>query len=336
MSEFKYEHDGMGEPPFEQEQMFGRGYLKKLYPRRRAFDEAAQERYWMHILVEMALSTIKWNDVPDTIDARAMEYILLHFGCAAAFVENGNLLFAQASFADEVNMYYNPNKVMLMAPDGRSWKRHAEDYVTGTDDDGAPVIATADAAVVWDNMLRAPLLPLLRNYARRLAHYDAIIDANVEAQKTPWIIAAPPESKRNAKEWQYRLESGDQYIPVNEGSALPYTLDTAAPYVAGNVKDLQRTILNEVFTLLGVDNSNVDKRERVQTAEVLSNNDQVMALREARMKSRVQFAERCNELFGTDISVEWALEGELANVAANMQGGGFGGLGVDQEARDDE
>lgn len=318
--------DEAGEPPFEQEQMFGRDYLKSLYPMDgSSFDEHAQARFWMNIFTNMALSTIKWNNLPDSIDPRALEYILLHFGCGAAFVDNGQLLFAQATYADQVNMYYNPNSVLLTAPSGQQWTRHAEPHVQVMDD-GETQILDPDAAVAWDNILRAPLMPMLRNYAKRMAHYDAIMDTNIEAQLTPWIIAAPPEGKRNAKEWQHRLFKGKKFIPVNEGSTLPYTLDTKAPYVAGNIKDLQRTIMNEVLTLIGVDNANVDKRERVQTAEVISNNDQVMSMREARLKPRVQFAERCNAMFGTDISVEWGLEGVYADVAANNMGNGLGAV----------
>lgn len=311
--------------PFEDSQVYGRNYIEEMFYARNAGDTRRMAKIWEQLFVNIALSTIKWNNVPQGVDTRAIEYILLHYGCGGMFLENGGALFAQAGARDQLNMYWNPNEVLLTAPNGQQWTRHAEAWVA-PDENGKSSIAEPDCAICWDNSLRLPILPVIRKYSQRIAKCDGVIDCNIEAQRTPWIIAAPAEQKRNARRWQKKFEGNDQYIPVNENATLPYTLNTQAPFIADKVKVMQHELINECLTFIGVDNSSIDKKERVQTAEVLSNNEQIAAMRESRLKCRRQFAERANKLFRLQIEPEWGIEGVYADIVAALKGGGLTGL----------
>ena len=317
------------EYPFEEDQMLGRRYLMENFTGK---NQAPEERYyfrvWYNALKTIALSTIKWNNVPAGIDVRAIEYILLHFGCGAMFEESGGLLFAQASFADMINMYYNPNSVLLSAPSGQYWYRHAQPWSNGIE------VLDADCSVCWDNLLRIPLIITLRRYAQRIARYDYVMDMNVDAQLTPWVIVANEEKKKQRQKIRHKLERQDQYWETTMTGAdeLPYVMQTGAPFVADKIEMLKLMLVNEALTSIGVDNTNVNKKERVQTAEVLSNNEMIMGMREGRLKAREQFCNTANVLFASHglleapMSVEWGIEGSIADIAAAMRGGGFQGL----------
>lgn len=308
--------------PFEDDAQYGRSYIRKLFENKGAYQERQQAQFWERLFVNMALSTVKWNNVPAGIDTRAMEWILLYFGCGGMFMDDNGHLFAQASYSGMMNMYWNPNETLLCAPNGLQWTRHAESWVK----DG--ITLDPDTAICWDNMLRVPLVPMLKRYAMRIARYDSIMDTNIEAQRTPWMVAAAPENKRNAQVMQHKLETNDQYWKLMKGQedTLPYVLNTQAPFVADKVNEQKHVLINEALTLIGVDNSNIDKKERVQTAEVLSNNEQIMAMRESRLRTRERFCKRCNVLFGTDMSVEWGIEGGYADIIAAMGGGGLNSI----------
>lgn len=308
--------------PFEDSQQFGRSYVRKLFAGKDKFLTDQQEKFWERLFINMALATIKWNNVPAGIDTRAIEWIFLYFGCGGMFMEEGGHLFAQASYSGMMNMYWNPNETLLCSPNGTQWQRHCQPWVK----DGQ--MFDADCAVGWDNMLRVPLVPMLRRYAKRIAQYDMVMDTNVNAQRTPWVIAAAPENKRNAQVVQKKLEGNDQYWRLMKGQedTLPYVLNTQAPFVADKVNEQKHVLINEALTLIGIDNSNIDKKERVQTAEVLSNNEQIMAMRESRLKCREEFCERANVLFGLDMSVEWGIEGSYADIVANIRGDGMNSL----------
>ena len=293
----------------ELDKQFGRNWVRKVYSDTAEVYDTEAFRFWQNYLKTIALSAFKWVNLPAGIDPRAVEYILLHFGLGAMFVEDGGHLFAQCAPADNINIYYNPNKVQLYAPNGRYWERHCQSWAA-YDRDNNLVMMPADAVFVFDNLNRKPLLPTINYFARRLASYDRTADVNVNAQLTPWIIRASETSKIAAKRVGAKLEKKEQILYVNDamdGVTPIDVLNTTAPYVADKIFVDQKKILDNAITMFGADNSNTDKRERVQTGEAMSNNEQIMLFRNSRLKTRQEFAHRCNVLFGTDITVKWAV-----------------------------
>lgn len=290
----------------EEVKMGGRKAVRRYLDRAEGFD-LLQFEYWQSYLTQAAISAFEWEGLPAGIDPRAVEYVLLHFGIGAIFKESGGHLFTQASYGDMVNMYYNPNEVFLNAPNGATWERHADVWVDANGDARTP-----DCAVCFDNMLRVPLTRYINWYARRLAKYDRVADLNMLAQKTPYIVAGPEESRRTRQEVIKKLEHSEQYIEVNDapggmGSNLPFVLPTTAPFVADKVFESKQKVLNEALTFLGIDNTNNEKRERQVVDEVLANNEQIALMRRARLECRRSFCERANDLFGLDVNVKWGV-----------------------------
>lgn len=186
------------ELPDVDEMQFGRNYIRELYTPGEGYD-IVQFQFWRDYLRSIAMSAFEWEHVPAGIDVRAMEYIALMFGQGAMFTDEGGHLFAQAAPSNMINMYYNPNEIRLVAPNGQTWTRHCEAWVLTPDNGGEPIIMDRDAVMLFDNMLRMPLDKYIRNYARRLATIDRIIDVNVGAQRTPWTMIGPEESRGTRK-----------------------------------------------------------------------------------------------------------------------------------------
>lgn len=316
--------------------MLGKKHVHEILNASQAFDRA-QYSFWRAYLQNIALAGFTWEGLPAGIDSRAVEYILLHFGIGAMFTDEGGVLFAQAAPADNINMFYNPNKINLFSPAGQNWQRHCNFWV-----DEFREVHQRDAVCLFDNMARKPLMLFIDNYARRLATIDRVIDVNIGAQKTPWIITGAEEAKGTKKDLINKLKHNDQYISVNSAMADTVqfeVLQTEAPFVADKLLDTKKRILDEAVTFLGADNANTDKRERVNTQEVLSNNEQVMLMRNSRLKCRKEFCELANVVFSEflneEINVKWSVphlrESEtLDNIAA----GGDGEEGEEMENAD--
>jgi hypothetical protein len=62
---------------------------------------------------------------------------------------------------------------------------------------------------------------------------------------------------------------------------------------------------NECMGLLGLNNANQDKKERLVTDEVSANDEQVMASRNIHLKARKAAADKINKMFGLNISVKF-------------------------------
>lgn len=289
----------------------GRKYVKKwqaLSENNRAMAT------WRYRLETLAMSCFRWEGLPADIDPRFIEYVLLYGGIGGMFeMANGQLAFAPATPVGKLNMYYNPNKIQLLPINGGSpWYRHAYFFVKQLA--SGNILVPPDAAVCFDNLTRTPLAPIINEYARRLANIDRKVDININAQATPFLIVAEEESRRDAINLYKQLGGNEPLIIANKGisGALSASVfSTEAPYTADKMLVDQQKIINQFLTLIGVDNSNTEKRERLIDAEATSNNEEIMLMRLGRYAARRQFVATVNDIFGDtldeEISVHWAV-----------------------------
>ena len=77
------------------------------------------------------------------------------------------------------------------------------------------------------------------------------------------------------------MTAGNPMVVVRKGSVdsklasqgmMAFFNNVRGNFIAGDVQDVKRTIMNEFLTALGVNNANTDKKERLITGEVDSNN----------------------------------------------------------------
>jgi hypothetical protein len=78
-----------------------------------------------------------------------------------------------------------------------------------------------------------------------------------------------------------------------------------------NVADIEKLHIvrtrmwNECMGLLGIDNANQDKKERLVAAEVDANSDQASMMRYVNLNARRMAAEQINAVHGLNVEVEY-------------------------------
>jgi hypothetical protein len=82
-------------------------------------------------------------------------------------------------------------------------------------------------------------------------------------------------------------------------------LKTDAPYVGKDLYELKNEIWNEALTYLGISNTNTTKKERLIQDEVIRNMGGVIASRYSRLEARREAVDKINDMFGTDIEVNY-------------------------------
>lgn len=278
-------------------------------------------KFWENYLTSITLSCFKWENVPAGIDTRAIDFILLNYGIGGIFEESGGFMFASAGAQEQLNMYYNPNKIILLTPNGEQYTRYTQAHA---DENG--FVVSADCAICFDNLNRQPIMPFIQHYAKRLARTDTIIDMNIDAQSQPWLIAGNEESKGNTNRIIKKLEKHERFIRTNArgfNTSDIQVLNTMSPYVADKLTDTQKTIIDTFLTFIGCDNSNTDKKERVNVEETLSNNEQIQLMRNARLKPRQEFCKQANVIFGLDMKCTWSVPHLAENSEALNDGIGY-------------
>ena len=243
-------------------------------------------------LMELAINSFQWINLPDTIDPRFLELVLF---------EQGHAIF----FKDEVIGY-----LALMCTATAPFdvynvpmRRRAYSSNNGYQKD----LTIQDSVIIYNNYLRTNGFLELTQYARRLCEIQRTIDVNVVAQKTPLLLQCS-ENQRLTLKNVYMQYSGNQPAIFGEKNLMPDSvkvLNTQAPYVADKLQILKRQVWNEALTFLGIENANTEKKERLVSDEVNSNLGSVYAQRMARLNARKDACEKINRMFGLNIDVRY-------------------------------
>lgn len=285
--------------------------------RKTYFDESAilnNRTYVQYVnrLTELAISMFEWEGLPESVDSRYIELHLFSNGCMVYFNDEvmGNLC---------LDCTYNGG----LDVHGYPILRRAYSSYNGYN----RLLKNSNSVIIWNNLLHIPSEADIRAYARRLWMLDRIIDVNANAQKTP-ILVQGNEKQRLSLVNLYKEYDGNAPVIFGDSSLNTEglkSISTGAPYVADRIYELKTQIWNEALTYLGISNINIQKKERLITDEVTRNQGGTVASRYSRLEARRQAVERINDMFGTNIKVNYRedyQEIEPENVINNIDTGG--------------
>lgn len=269
------------------------GKKKKILAKREPYQEMNNLTYidYYTRLKEYAINTFEWVGLPETVDARYLELILCERGKICFFEdETVGFMALPVNEYGNLNVYNYPTEHEIYAVNGYTKHRNIENSVT-----------------IYNNYLRLPTVLTLSLYAERLSNIQRTIDVNINACKTPYIIIAT-ENQRLALENAFKqIEDNKPVIAFTNEMNLDNikALDLKTPYVSDKLTLLKHDVWNEAMTFLGIENSNTDKKERMITDEVNSNDGQIEASRFNMLDARLEACDKINKMFGLDISCKF-------------------------------
>lgn len=247
---------------------------------------------YLQRLTELAISMFEWKNLPLTVDPRYIELHLFETGCMVYFNDDvlGNLCLdciANGSF----DVYGNP----VMRRAYSSYNNYQK------------ILDKDNSVIIWNNYMRTNSILDVKMFARRLYNIDRIIDVNANAQKTPVLVQGTEKQRLTLLNLYKEFDGNAPFIFGDKNLDLNClkVLQTGAPYVCDKLYQLKTQIWNEVLTYLGISNINIQKKERLITDEVTRNQGGTIASRYSRLESRRQAVEKINEMFGTNIEVNY-------------------------------
>ena len=249
-------------------------------------------RQYLNRLTELAISMFEWKNLPDTVDARYLELHLFETGCMVYFKDEviGDLCL-DCIVNGRLDVYGNP--LLRRAYSGFNNYQKLLTY--------------NNSVIIWNNYLHSNSILDVEMFARRLYNIDRIIDVNANAQKTPVLLQGTEKQRLTLLNLYKEYEGnapfifGDKNLDINSLKAF----STNAPYVCDKLYQLKTQIWNEALTYLGISNINIQKKERLITDEVTRNQGGTIASRYSRLESRRQAVEKINDMFGTNIEVNY-------------------------------
>jgi hypothetical protein len=124
------------------------------------------------------------------------------------------------------------------------------------------------------------------------------------------LILCDEQQRLTLKNLYMQYDGNEPFIFGNKSLDISQfqVLQTNAPFVADKLIHYKHNLWNECMTYFGLANTNTDKKERLVEAEATSNDEQIEASRNAMLSVRQLAAEKINQLFGLNVTVDFKVK----------------------------
>lgn len=270
-------------------------------------------------LTNIALSRFKWEGLPASCNARALEETLYFYGMAVMFDEPMlGIIHTPVNLPGPFNVYY------------QSVIREAYSH------DFNRRLTIDDSVVCYASKTCIPDYMLVWNYTPKIANALRSIDVQVETLKRPFMVKCQEKEATTVRRMLENIEDnqiaviGAKFTNAGDFEVLNFN----SPAHLTDTWACIKNYFNQVMNGLGVRNNYTEKKERMITTEVEGEGNSVRHVMEANLEARQQFCEEANNMFGTNISVtaneldEFKMERieEMIARVGNIQNGGEPGV----------
>lgn len=243
-------------------------------------------------LMELSMVMFEWKNIPDTIDQRFLELCLFSDGRAIIFKDEVmGFVVMRCNGNGPWDLYNIPKDRVAYASNGY----HNQD------------LNEKNSVLIYNNYIHTTSKLDVEMFARRLYNMDRTIDVNINAQKTPVLLKCSEEQLLTVKNAYKDFDGNMPVIFANDefNDKSFAVLTTGAPYVADKIRDEKTQTWNEALTYLGISNTNIVKKERMITDEVLRSQGGVIASRYSKLLMRRQACMQLRKLFPEDMKDAW-------------------------------
>lgn len=287
----------MGKKHYNKRPALNKGYV---YNQSQQINAMTYQFHYQN-LYEIALNRIKWVNLPKGCSSRYLEEVLLLNGTALIFQDPKvpDVFYStRTAWSGPLNIYNNPTHFRSVGNNGWNVK-----------------VPFDKGVVVFETQSRYSTLQHISLFANRLTDLDRTRDVNLKNQKTPYIITGPEEKTTEMINFYRNVDSNEPAIfgLPNFKDIDVKVLSTGSEFIGKDLNYDKQLLMNEFLTFLGVDNSGLEKQERMTEAEVDTRNSQIMAKRLNYLQPRRDAAKILNERFGLDIQVVWNTDNETDN-----------------------
>lgn len=257
-------------------------------------DKAVNARNNVAYMLNRSNVMFKYHNLPDTIPASELEKMIQANGFAVIGKINGELYALNAGLGGEPDVYNNPTEAIVSVPAfnyNATWK------------------IGKDCEVITNDSMHMGLIPLFAKYCTLMNENEISIMLSVINQRISFLLSANDDNTiASAKQLLKDIEAGKQGV-VSDSKVFDSFKAQALTKNAGtgitDLIELEQYLKASMFNEIGLNANYNMKRERLSESEVEMNGDNLYPLVDDMASNRKSGVERINNLFGTDIQVEF-------------------------------
>lgn len=253
---------------------------------------------YYYYYTNLALNRFRWENLPEGLTSRNIEMQLFNTGQVFFTKTDDYGYICLRASAKGFDLYGDPSEVNV----------YGLGYQESFD--------IEDGVLIRENDMSYPPLLHLLHYMGVATTVDETAMMNLQQQRFPIIFTKTSNTELSVKQFQQNIF--DTYFPVqivdkNMEKALGTgtgtidtvkALNTNVPFILNQLQDFKHDKESELYTFLGLNNANTDKRERLITSEVDANNGQIMMSLDTSFKNRQLACKMLNEMYKFDPPIE--------------------------------
>ena len=256
--------------------------------------------FFQRYLLQKAISVFRWT-LPDTWAENFLLYCLYCYGFVAVFETDKFGVIFQPCGLYGYDVYYRPTHAIIANP--------------LIDTQLRPRIGTQC------ELLRlmpdyGGILDIVTHYAELLAIAVQSAQVNLYNSKLAYVFFSGNKAAQDSFAKLYDQISSGKPAAIIDKALLsdpntdrkPWELfsqNVGQNYITDKILSDMRKIEAMFDTDIGIPNANTDKRERLISDEVNSNNIEVQAKCSLWLQELKQSCKRCNDMFGLSLDVNW-------------------------------
>lgn len=263
----------------------------------------------------IALARFEWVNLPTSMDSRWLELCLFNYGKASVLKDkNYGIINTKCSNNNRLNIYGLPTDLNCFSFEYQSSRKlfTGLNEINGNDE-------YKEAVLVMNDIDMTPSINSMELFAYRLYECDRTNDVNIKSLKFPVMIICD-ENSRLSVENMYEQYDGNKPMIIGDTLQLSEnfrSIDTKAPVILKDIDQHKKEIWNEALSYLGINNINIEKKERAVTDEINSNNELINLNLQSYLTPRLKACKQINDLFGftgTDKEISVRVNSDLTNI----------------------
>jgi hypothetical protein len=273
-------------------------------------------KMYQRVLSELAMNRFHWDGLPDSVDQRYLE-LQLFFNALAVYYKDetfGQEFALQASQIGQLDMKQNPLHFIITG--GMFVDNKGNIFQSKTVD-------AKDCVPIWANYMRIPDLDIVNLFSQKLSELERTVEINSANARLNRVIVTNNKQRLTTQNILKQIDEGQNNIQVSgsmQDLSFIQTFDLSVnPDSYEKLDILLNRTWNRAMGLLGIDNANQDKKERLVAAEVGANDEQTNLMKFVNLNARRIAAEQISKKYNRTVTVDYntdiAARAEIAFIA---------------------
>lgn len=250
--------------------------------------------YYCKYTLTRTQSMFVYENLPETIPMKWLEYYLQVNGSCCIAEVNGNLYALLGNAGGEPDEYYQSTKYIVANPA----LELSKSYTIGE-----------DCVLCKNDFMGIGLVPLVSRYCGLMSENVLTIRQSDISMRNLFMLSAPDDDTyQSTKHFLDELEQGRLAVVGDsaffDGVKMQSNSHGTGDYMIQFI-ELQQYLRGSLYNELGLNANFNMKREALSGEELAMNDDALMPLIDDMLKRRREFVGQVNDMFGLNISVDY-------------------------------